>query len=112
MTTLLPHDDSGEPIPALRLKTDGAHNIAVTASSARNSIAFADNTRVISIFATGPVHIKTGGATVEADSADHFFPANVYYDISLGDRRHGARHTHIAAIRADYGCTLYISEKE
>lgn len=112
MTTLMPKDDNEQAIPALRLRPGGAHQITVTASSRTNTTPFAETTRVIGVYATGPVFIRTGAAGVSAAASDHFFPGGVYYDISLGDRRHGTRHSHLAAVRADHDCTLYISEKE
>jgi hypothetical protein len=111
MATLMPRDDDNAPIPALRLRPGGAHALAVGAVSTRNAIAFAPSTRVVGLYATVPVHIRTGDATVTAGTGDHFFPAGVYYDLSLGGGRQG-RDSHIAAIQADAAGTLYVSEKE
>ena len=111
MPTLMPRDDNLFPIPALRLRQDGAHVIAVGAVSAANARAFSPSTRVIGIYATGPVFLRTGGETVTASTSDHYFPANTYYDLALGDGLQ-ERHTRIAALRAAGDCTLYISEKE
>ncbi len=111
MTTLLPRDDDNTPIPAMTLKPDGAHALAVGASSARSAQAFAAGTRVVSLFATQPVFLRLGDAAVTADSGDHFFPAGIYYDISLGHAK-GVTASHIAALRAGgEDATLYISEK-
>jgi hypothetical protein len=113
MTTLLPVDADNKTIPALRLKSGGAHILAVTGTSARNSTAFHADTKVISLYATGPVFIKFGDNTVTATTADHYFPAGVYYDVAIsGGGKKGAQYTHMAFIRADADCTLYISEKE
>ena len=111
MPTLLPRDEDSIPIPALRLRPGGAQCIAVGASSATNAQPFSPSTRVIGIYATGPVFLRSGTAGVASTTADHYFPAYTYYDLSLGDERTG-RHTHIAAVRAVTDCTLYISEKE
>jgi len=112
MTTLLPKDADNNVIPALRLKDSGAHQISVTSSSARNSTAFDEDTRVISVYATGPVYLNLGDPGVTATVTDHYFPAGVYYDIAIGGGSgNGPHNTHIAAIRADQDCTLYISEK-
>lgn len=111
MSTFLPRDDDYQPIPALRLKAGGAHAIDATTVSTRNATPFAPQTRVVGIYATGPVYLRTGDATVTATAADHYFPAGVYYDLSLGDDRQG-RHTHIAVLRADTDARLYVSEKE
>ncbi len=111
MTTLLPIDSDNNPIPALRLKNNGAHSINVSATSARNSVAFDTNTKIVSLYATVPVYLALGDNTASATSADHYFPAGVYYDIAIGDERSGQA-THIAAIRAEGDGTLYISEKQ
>lgn len=111
MPTLMPCDDDSNPIPALRLRPGGSHTIAATAASARNATPFSSDTRVIGIFATGPVIIRTGGADVTAEANDHYFPGGVYYDLSLGNRKQG-RHTHLAVRRADTDCVLFVSEKE
>ena len=113
MTTLLPKDADNNIIPALRLRDSGAHAIAVSASSARNSVAFNAETKVISLFATVPVHINFGGNTVTANTTHHYFPAGVYYDVAIsGGSGKASQDLYIAAIRAETDGTLYISEKE
>lgn len=113
MTTLLPKDADNNTIPALRLKDGGAHTISVTGSSARNSVAFSEETKVISVYATGPVYLKLGDASVTATSGDHYFPAGVYYDVAIsGGGGKTAQDTYIAVLQADSSCTLYVSEKE
>ena len=112
MSTLMPRDDDSRVIPALRLKPGGAHAIPAGAASARNALPFAPDTRVVSVYATGPVYVRTGGADVTASAADHYFPEGVYYDLSIGDALR-ERHTHIAVLRAGAAdCTLHVSEKE
>jgi hypothetical protein len=112
MTTKLPLDSNNNPIPALRLKGGAAaHSIASTAASARNSAAFDDETRVISVYATQDVYIAFGDASVSATSSDHFFPAGVYYDFAIGGDGTG-HYTHLAALRVSADGTVYISEKE
>jgi hypothetical protein len=112
MPTLMPRDDDAQPIPALRLRPGGAQTIAATtAASARTAVAFAVETRIIGLCATGPVFVQTGGADVTAATTDHYLPAGLYYDVSLGDARQG-RHTHVAAIAAETGCMVHVSEKE
>lgn len=111
MATLLPRDDDYNPIPALRLRPGGAHVLPVSAASARNAAPFAAATRVIGVCATVPVFLRTGDATVTAAATDHYLPAGILYDLSLGDDRQG-RHTHIAVLRAAVDGTLYVSEKE
>lgn len=113
MTTLLPKDADNNTIPALRLKPGGAHVISATATSARNSAAFDDDTRVVSLYATGPVYVRFGDSSVAATITDHYFPSGVYYDIAVGGGgSKGPRHTHVAVLRADSNCSVYVSEKE
>ena len=111
MSTKLPLDTNNNPIPALRFKNDAAHVINFTDSSARNSTAFDEDTRVVSLYATQNMYVRFGDGSVTADSGDHFFPAGQYYDVAIGGD--GAGHyTHIAAIRVDTNGVLYVSEKE
>lgn len=111
MTTKLPLDSNDNPIPALRLKEGGAHVITTSALSARNSVAFSPDTRIVSIYATQDVYLNFGGATVSAGSSDHFFPAGVYYDVAIGGDGTGHA-SHLAALRATTDGQVYISEKE
>lgn len=112
MSTFLPCDDNFQPIPALRLRPGGAHAIAAGAASACNTVPFAAGTSVISVCATGPVFLRTGGSDVVASASDHYFPAGLYYDLSLGDGRQGDRHSHLAVVSAEADCMVYLSEKE
>lgn len=112
MPILLPVDMNNHPVPAIRLKAGGgAHTINATAASTRNSVAFAAETRVISLYATGPVYIRFGDDSVTATAADHYFPSGVYYDFAIGGDK-VAHYTHIAVLRVSADCTVYISEKE
>ena len=112
MSTQLPTDENGHPIPALRFMPAGAHILPVGAASARLG-PFAAKTRVVSLYATAPVFLATGDGTVTASATDHYFPAASYQHVSLGGDLLGqGRHSCIAAVRADSDCTLYISEKE
>ena len=111
MPTILPRDVKNIPLPALRLKDDGSHAVTVTGTSARNAVAFNVQTRVISLYATGPVYLRFGSSSVTATTADHYFPEGVYYDIAIGGGDIG-QSSHVAVIRANYDCQLFISEKE
>ncbi|MCB9983774.1 MAG: hypothetical protein H6861_08925 [Rhodospirillales bacterium] len=110
MTTKLPLDSNDNPIPALRLKDNGAHVVATSGTSARNSTAFDADTRVISVYATEDVYLNFGDSSVSAGTSDHFFPAGVYYDVALGGGA-TAHDTHVAALRVSTNGQLYISEK-
>jgi predicted dinucleotide-binding enzyme len=89
MSTLLPTDANNFPIPALRLRTGASHTIAVTATSARNSVAFNAATAVVT---------------------DHYIPAETVIDIAVaGDDEQTA--SYVAAIRLASNGTLYVSEK-
>jgi len=111
MPTMLPRDAHNNPIPALRLKSGGAHSISTSSSSARNASAFAASTNVVSLYADVPVYIKFGGDSVTAAATDHYFPAGVYYDFAIGSEETG-QFTHVAVLSADSDGTLYVSEKE
>lgn len=113
MTTYLPTDANNNPIPALRLKASaGAHSIAAGATTARNSTAFDGTTQIVSVFATIPVYLRFGGASVEAANTDHYFPANTYYDFAIGGEE-TKQFTHLAVLRVgSEDGTVYISEKE
>jgi hypothetical protein len=114
MTTLLPKDDDSNPIPAMRLKSGGAHSISATSSSARNATAFDAATKVVSLYATGAVYVKFGGSGVTAANTDHYFPQGLYYDfaVSGGESGKGPHNTHVAVLAAAGNCTVHISEKE
>jgi len=113
MTTLLPRDADNNTIPALRLSDNGAHAINVSATATRNNIAFNAETKIISLYSTVPVYIKSGDETASATNADHYFPANTYYDIAItagsGKTAHDA---YLSVLRVSDDGTLYISEKE
>lgn len=111
MTTLLPQDQNDYPIPALRMKRNGAHRITANNSSSRNNTAFDEKTRVVGIYADVPIYIAFGNASVNATTNDHFFPAGIYYDVAIGGDN-SAHYTHIAVLQADSAGTLFISEKE
>ncbi len=111
MTTLLPQDSNDNPIPALRLKPNSAHKISIGASSARNAIAFDNETRIIGLYSDVGVFISFGDSSITATTNDHYLPANTYYDLSIGGD-HSMHYTHIAAIQETSSGTLYISEKE
>lgn len=112
MTTLLPKDADNNPIPALRLKSGGAHQITAGAVSAVNAVPFDAKTKVIGLYADGPVYIALGNADIEASATDHYLPEGVYYDIAISGGAKGPHATHLAVLAAAAGCTLYISEKE
>ncbi|MBU0800763.1 MAG: hypothetical protein KKA05_07135 [Alphaproteobacteria bacterium] len=112
MTTYLPRDAHGNPIPAVRLKSSGAHTVAVSNSTARNSTAFNADTRIISLYATVPVFIKFGDESVTATASDHYYPSGLYYDFAIGGDE-TAHLTHVAVLRVgDTDGSLYVSEKE
>ncbi len=111
MPTFLPQDSNENPIPALRLRNSGAHSITTSVSSARNAAAFDLSTRIVSLYVDQPVYIRFGDSTVTASSSDHYFPAGVYYDFSIGGD-HTAHYTHMAALAVSTGGLAYISEKE
>ena len=113
MTTLLPKDADNNAIPALRLADGGAHSLNVTGTSVRNAIAFNEETKIVSLYATAPVYLKLGDGAVSATATDHYFPAGTYYDIAItGGSGKGPHNSHISALSVSDDGTLYISEKE
>lgn len=114
MPTLLPKDVDNNIIPALRLRgSGGAHAISATATSARNVAAFHADTRVVSVFATVPVFLRFGNASVSAAATDHYYPGGVYYDFAIGGGDvKGPRFSHLAVLRAGADAMVYVSEKE
>lgn len=52
MASILPEDANGNPIPALRLKDNGAHQISTSAASTRNIAAFNAETDIVGLYAT------------------------------------------------------------
>ena len=111
MPTLLPNDSDNNTIPVMRLKSGGAHVVAAGGSSARNVTDFDDGTRVVSLYADVPVYVAFGDGGVTASSADHYFPAGVYYDFAIGGDRTGQA-SHVAVLAVAAGGNVYISEKE
>ncbi|MDH5722605.1 MAG: hypothetical protein OEY94_04700 [Alphaproteobacteria bacterium] len=112
MSTFLPQDSNDNPIPALRLKSGGAHSISAAAASARNSTAFAAETKIVSLYSDVAVYVRFGDSAVTAATTDHYFPAGLYYDIAIGGEN-TAHYTHVAVLRAGVtDGTVYISEKE
>lgn len=111
MSTFLPQDANENPIPVMRLKDSGAHSIsATTGASARNSMAFDAETRVISLYADVPIYVKFGASDVTASSSDHYFPSGLYYDFALGGDQSG-HFTHVAVKATTSNGGVYISEK-
>lgn len=111
MPTFLPKDADNNIIPAVRLKNSGAHAISTSTVSARNSVAFDPDTRIISLYASEDVYVAFGDGSVTATTADHFFPKGVYYDFAIGGDKVG-QYTHVAALQASTAGNLYVSEKE
>lgn len=110
--TTLPRDNDNIPIPALRLKPNGAHTLnATTAATVENLTGFDDATRIVSLYATGGVYVAFGDANVTATTADHYFPSGLYYDLAIGGDK--TLHTpYISVLAADSDCTVFLSEKQ
>lgn len=110
MTSLLPQDTNGNPIPTLRLKNGGAHKINTTGASTKNISAFDADTDVIGLYATEDSFINIGTSAITASDSDHFLPAGTYFDLALGPND-TAQNAYLAVITAGGNGTLYISEK-
>ncbi len=101
----LPLDNNGHTIQALGVRDDGAHEITVSGTSARNSTAFDTKTNVLWLYSTTDLHFKTGGADTTATTTDHFLPAGIRVPLPKTASRQ-----YIAVIQASASGTLYISE--
>jgi len=110
MTSLLPQDTNGNPIPTLRLKDSGAHKINTTTVSAKNIAAFNTDTDVIGVYATEDSYIKIGASDISANDGDHFLPAGTYFDLAIGPND-DSQNAYLAAITAGGNGIIYISEK-
>ena len=110
MITSMPVDVNNNPVPALRLRSGKAHTISAGASAAKNASAFADDTQIVSVYASVPVYIAFGDSSVSASSSDHYFPAGVYYDFAIGNE-HSGHQTYLSVLQVSSAGTVYVSEK-
>tara|TARA_B100001750_G_scaffold246587_1_gene269368 strand:+ start:2944 stop:3276 length:333 start_codon:yes stop_codon:yes gene_type:complete len=108
--TTLPRDNDNNPIQALRLHPDGAHALTATATMSRNATTFHDETKIVSVYSTGPIYLAFGGNDITANTDGHYYPAGLYYDFAIGGGK-SLHYTHIAVIAADADCMVYLSEK-
>jgi hypothetical protein len=110
--TTLPRDNDNTPIPALRLKPSGAHNISVlTVNPTQNANPFDSETRILSLYATSPVYVAFGDSNITATSSDHYFPSGLYYDVAIGGDK--TVHTpYVSLLAVDSDCSVFISEKQ
>ena len=106
-----PSEVDGGIIQVMRVKSGGAHHIAISGTTNRNSSAFPTGSRVIEIYCDTACYWQTGDNTVTASSADHFLPAGHARVYSLGGDKQ-TQHTHIAVIQALASGTLHVSELE
>jgi hypothetical protein len=110
--SLLPIDLDNQPIQVLGLKrTDGVHQIAISATSARNTTGFNATTRVISIFATVDCFVEQGDESVIATTSRHLVPAGIYLDLDIGGGK-TSENPYLAVISSGPTGTLFISERE
>lgn len=108
--TFMPRDNDGGIIPVLGYRTGGAHKLAVAGASG-NAGPFFSGTKVVSLYADGPLYFSFGAAGVTASVTDHFLPPGTMIDVAIGGQKR-AQKNYLAAIRAAGDCTLYISERE
>ena len=80
-------------------------------ASARNSVAFSTDSRVIEIYSDVACYFQTGSVAITASATDHYLPATQARVYALGGDK-TTHHTHIAVIRAVGDGTLYVSELE
>lgn len=112
MTTQMPNDGQGRPIPALRLAPGKSQKITAAGTAAKNAVAFSEDTRVIGVYAVEDIYIEVGADDVVATTNSHFLPGGLYYDIALvDDDVSKTRDTHISVLQVSAGDTVYVSEK-
>lgn len=109
--TQLPTDADNNPIQALSLRDEDAHQIAFTTTSKKIGKNFNADTKVISIHATQDCFVKIGDQDVIASSACHFIPRGVTLPLAIRGNK-GGTHKRIAAISNGTNGTLYISEMD
>ena len=106
-----PKDDANVSIPVLSLKPNGGQQIVSSGASAR-STAFAETTRVITVYSTQDVFVEIGDSSVEANqSTSHFVPSGVPYDLGLGTDINQREERFLAVIQVSTGGTVYVSER-
>jgi len=109
----MPNDDQGQLIPVLGFKQGGAHSKTIT-SSAANATTVASGTKVITLVCDVAAFFNIGNSTVTVGTSDHFIPANVPYDISLGSSYTtvAGLDTTVNVVAVSTSGTSYISERE
>lgn len=107
----MPIDAGGAFVQVLRLLAGGAHVVTIGAASARNSVAFNSNIRVIEVWASVDCRIRQGDGTVTALATDSWLPKGTGRLYALGGDKQ-AQATHIAVIQETTGGVLEISEME
>ena len=109
--TTLPKDNDNNAIQALRLHPNGAHTLSASSTATRNVNAFSETTRIVSVYATGPVYMQFGESDVVANNTNHYFPDGLYYDFAIGGDK-TLQYTHLSVIAAAANCSVHLSEKQ
>ena len=109
-----PRDDGNAAIPVLGFRTNKGHQVPFTVGASNTSPQFSDSIRVVTLFSTQDAFIETGDATVTAsNTTSHFLPADIPYDISLGDDVVATENDKfVAVIGSTSSGKLFISERE
>ena len=109
-----PRDDGNAAIPVLGFRPNKGHQVPFTVGASNTSPQFSDSIRVVTLFSTQDAFIETGDSTVTAsNTTSHFLPADIPYDISLGDDVVATENDKfIAVIGSTSSGKLFISERE
>lgn len=103
-----PADGNGNPIPALCPAPGLAKTITTSGTTAKNSVPFDKNTKVIEVRATADCFYRFGDSTVTATSSDNFLASGETRTYSIAP---GSNHyDYMAAIQSVAGGTVYITE--
>ena len=101
VSTAMPRDENGQPIPALYPLA--SQKVAYTDTSAR-SAAFSANVKVVELTPTTDCYIVFGDSAVVAVTTDIFLQSGVVYTYAVGGN------SYIAAIRSAVSGTLHVTE--
>ena len=109
-----PRDDGNAAIPVLGFRPNRGHQVPFTVGASNTSPQFSDSIRVVTLFSTQDAFIETGDASVTAsNTTSHFLPADIPYDISLGDETSAVDNDKfVAVIGSTSDGKLFISERE
>ena len=110
MSTKLPVDENGEPIPVLPLLDSLAHKITSTGTAAKNTNAFDSKTRAITVYPTVDCFVRQSKDGTAATTSDHFLPGGQVRDLGVGGGPMPHR-PYISVVPVSGTVDLYVSER-